>query len=261
MFFKKGLIREMLPAKIADSLTKQQITFLEQFFSRCQESFFSNVMLKTYPANHTLIDTNDTCSYVYILLKGRLQAIEESVVDEPYSFTEIHAIEIVGDFELFTKTPSRIITLTTLEKSLFLIIPAIDYISWLKNDTNALFIRTQMLIRQIVSQTKYDRHNFFLDNRTRLLYFLFKECNTAANSAFPVKISFTRQEISNRLGCSLRTVNRAISALQKENILSLRHGKIYISSEQYQFIRKYVNNNGMSEQSGQARISSPFPHS
>lgn len=232
----------MLPQRIIDKLTEQQIAFLECFFAKCNESFFTNVMLKSYPANHVLMDTNDSCSYVYILLKGRLQAIEEQVVNEPYSFTELSAIEIVGDFELFTTSASRIITLSTLEKSLFLVIPATNYINWIKNDANALFIRTKMLIRQIVAQTRFERHNFFLDNHSRFLHFLLSECNSTDTITFPVKIQYTRLDISNKLGCSIRTVNRAVSSLQKENIITLKHGKIYISASQYQLIQSAINN-------------------
>lgn len=231
----------MIPTKLATQLTEQQFSFLKCFFAQCNESFFSNVMLKTYPANHTLMDTDDTCSYVYILLKGRLQAIEERVVNEPYNFTELSAIEIVGDFELFTRSASRIVTLTTLEKSLFLVIPATDYIAWIKNDANALFIRTKMLIRQIVAQTQFDRQNFFLDNHTRLLYFLLSECNHAADAEFPIKIQYTRPEISNKLGCSIRTANRAISALQKENLITIKQGKIHVSADQYYLIKEALN--------------------
>ena len=41
-------------------------------------------MLKTYPKNHVLISANDACAHVYILLKGRLQAIEERTDGERY---------------------------------------------------------------------------------------------------------------------------------------------------------------------------------
>ena len=230
----------MIPTKLATKLTEQQLTFLKCFFAQCNESFFSSVMLKTYPAGHTLMATDDTCSYVYILLKGRLQATEERVVNEPYNFTELSAIEIVGDYELFTQLESRLVTLTTLEKSLFLAIPAADYIAWIKNDANALYIRTQMLIRQITAQTKFDRQNLFLDNQTRLLYFLSNECRRTGALKFPVKVSYTRPEISSKLGCSLRTTNRSLTALLKENLITTIHGKIHVSEEQYDRIQSLL---------------------
>ncbi|MDD6324328.1 MAG: Crp/Fnr family transcriptional regulator [Lachnospiraceae bacterium] len=227
----------MLPSKISRALTEPQRAFLDAFFAGCDEHFFSGISLRTLPANRTLIGTDDaSCAYVYILLNGRLQAIEERVGDEPYRFAELSAIEIVGDFELFTKADSRIVTLTTLTPSRFLSIPSADYIAWIRQDANALFIRTQILIRQLVAQTRFERQNFFLDNRTRLLYFLLGECNAA--TAFPLRIQFTRQEISSKLGCSIRTTNRVIASLQNDGLFTLKHGKIWISSAQSRQIQE-----------------------
>lgn len=223
----------MIPEKIYTRLNHQQREFTDKFFSQCPELISSRIMLKTYPANHTLISADDSCPYVYILLEGRLQAIEEHVINEPYNFTEIKAIEIVGDFELFTKSATRIITLTTLEKSIFLIMSAADYISWIQKDANALYIRTQMLIRQLVSQAQYDRRNFFLDNRTRFFHFLINEYNRVSGGTSTVKIQYTRPEIANKLGCSVRTVNRIITDLQTEGFIELEHGKILISHNHY----------------------------
>lgn len=223
----------MIPDKISRRLNAHQREFIKKFFSQCPELISSRIILKTYPANHTLISADDSCPYVYVLLEGRLQAIEEHVINEPYNFTEIKAIEIVGDFELFTKSATRIITLTTLEKSLFLIMSATDYISWIQKDANALYIRTQMLIHQLVSQAQFDRRNFFLDNRTRFFHFLVNEYNQVSSGTSTVKIRYTRPEIANKLGCSVRTVNRIIMELQAEGFIDLEHGKILINHNQY----------------------------
>lgn len=229
----------MIPiTRLFPDLTQAQAAFLQSFFLECPKAFGSCLMLKAYPKNHTLINTNDSCAHVYILLSGRLQAIEERVACEPYRFTEISAIEIVGDYELFTKLPGRMITLTTLEESLFLIIPAADYLTWIKNDANALFIRTQMLIRQLINEAQFDRQNFFLDNKARLLHFILSECKR--QSSFPAVIPLTRTEIASKLGCSARTVNRMITALQREGGIDLFHGKIQITQEQYTRLRELM---------------------
>lgn len=229
------------PAKISKGLSEEQLTFLQQFFAKSPEQLSSCVMLRSYPQNHTLINTDDSCTCVYILLKGRLQAVEERVATEPYRFTEIQAVNIVGDFELFTSLPGRVITLTTLERSLCLIIPAADYLNWIKNDANALFIRTQMVISQLTAQTQFERQNRFLDNRTRMLRFLCGECHRQAEPAFPLLIRSTRQDIACKLGCSVRTVNRTVTSLQEEGILSLEHGKIKLTDNQFQLIQKRLD--------------------
>ncbi len=243
--------------KLSDSFTKklnqEQLAFLQDFFLHCPDSFLSNLMLKSYPANVTLMSTDDSCSHIYILLNGRLQGIEEQASDTEFRFAEISAIEIIGDFELFSQASARFITLTTLERSLCVMIPAKAYLAWIKEDAHALFIRIQMLVTQWMTQTRSDRKNFFLDNRTRLLQLLYHECSLAhmpedrgasgkdcpprgvmqSGTPFEYKIRDTRSTIAARMGCSVRTVNRVAAQLCDEGYISLVHGKIRVSQTQF----------------------------
>lgn len=230
----------LIPASVSKNITAEQLSFLNNFFLNCPNDFASNIIFMRYGKNHTLINTGNSCSHVYILLHGRLQAIEENVIDEPYRFTELSAIDIVGDFELFEHTSSSIITLMTIEKSDCIIIPAKAYLQWIKHDANALFIRMQMLIKQLSVQTQFDRQNFFMDNKMRLLYFLEKECHNQIKQSLPYKIRYTRQQIAQKLGCSIRTINRNILSLNQNNIVSLNHGKIEIDQQQYLIIKKTI---------------------
>ena len=113
-----------------------------------------------------------------------------------------------------------------------MVIPGNAYLSWIRNDANALFIRTQMLILQMTAQTQFERQNFFLDNRTRFLHFLHSECNRQPGRTDPLLIRSTHTEIAGKLGCSGRTVSRLIRELEEEGLITLEKGKIQISKEQ-----------------------------
>ena len=165
----------------------------------------------------------------------------------PYHFTEIRALDIVGDYEFFTEKQPRLVTLTTLEDSLCLVIPAAEYMTWLRSDSHALFLRSRMIITQLVAQAQFQRQNLFADNRTRMLVFLKEQVTQAVNdsthtensngnpnpgSVYPIRIPFTRPEIAAHLGCSVRTVNRTVQELVDEEIIHLNKGKIWISEKQ-----------------------------
>ncbi|MBS6642501.1 MAG: Crp/Fnr family transcriptional regulator [Clostridiaceae bacterium] len=232
-----------LPDTIAVYLNEEQLDFLHRFFRNCPDSFAANLIYKKFRKNQVLINAGDSCSHVYILLEGRLQAIEEYVTDDPYSFMEIPAIDIVGDYELFQQVSHRVITLTTLEASSFLLIPSNAYFSWIQNDANALFIRTQKLISQITVQNQFERQNFFLDNKTRLIYFLFTECSRLNGQEPPYYITYTRPQIAQKLGCSVRTINRAVLSLKKQGLAAISHGKIQIQKDQYLWMQEYLQRN------------------
>lgn len=218
--------------------TLKQKNFLEDFFKFSPSYIQPVLMLRSYKKGSRLVSAGDSSAHVYILLKGRLEAVEEHVSDAPYHFTEIKALDIVGDYEFFTGKLMRLVTVTTLEDSLCLVIPAAEYMTWLRNDSHALFLRSRMIISQLVAQAQFQRQNLFSDNHTRMLYFLKEQITQAVNdntntgSVYPIRISFTRPEIAAHLGCSVRTVNRTVQELEAENRISLRKGKIYINEQQ-----------------------------
>ena len=218
--------------------TLKQKNFLENFFKFSPSYIQPVLMLRSYKKGSRLVAAGDSSAHVYILLKGRLEAVEEHVSDAPYHFTEIKALDIVGDYEFFTGKLMRLVTVTTLEDSLCLVIPAAEYMTWLRSDSHALFLRSRMIISQLLAQAQFQRQNLFSDNHTRMLYFLKEQITQAVNdntntgSIYPIRISFTRPEIAAHLGCSVRTVNRTVQELEAENRISLRKGKIYINEQQ-----------------------------
>lgn len=227
--------------------TLKQKSFLEDFFKFAPPYIQPVLMLRSYKKGSRLVAAGDSCAHVYILLKGRLEAVEEHVADAPYHFTEIRALDVVGDYEFFTEKQPRLVTLTTLEDSLCLVIPAAEYMTWLRSDSHALFLRSRMIITQLVAQARFQRQNLFADNRTRMLVFLKEQVTQAVNdsthpensngnpkpgSVYPIRIPFTRPEIAAHLGCSVRTVNRTVQELVDEKIIQLNKGKIWISEKQ-----------------------------
>ena len=219
-----------LASKIKEKLNTTQILFLENFFLSCPENMASCIYLKSFSANQILINTDDFCSNVYILLKGRLQAIEEHISDKDFRFLDLNAIDLVGDYELFAQRPARLVTLITLEPSLCLVIPASDYLHWIKYDAHTLYIRLQMLMCQLIAQTQSERKEYFMDNKTRLLHIFYNEYIKAA-PASEITILKTRNMLASHIGCSVRTVNRIIGSLKLEHCISLKHGKIHISAQ------------------------------
>ena len=106
--------------------TLKQKSFLENFFKFAPPYIQTVLMLRSYKKGSRLVAAGDSCAHVYILLKGRLEAVEEHVANIPYHFTEIRALDIVGDYEFFTEKQPRLVTLATLEDSLCLVIPVIS---------------------------------------------------------------------------------------------------------------------------------------
>ena len=59
--------------------------------------------------------------------------------------------------------------------------------------------------------------------------YLFRE---TAGAAELVRLSATRQQMAEELGMSLKTVDRTVSKLRQEGLLTVQRGKICISPDQ-----------------------------
>lgn len=212
-------------------IPQNKLNFLKSLFKGCPQNVLDSISIHSCKINQLLINADGENNYIFILLKGRLQAIEEKICSSPYTFAELEPIDIVGDFELFTETYEYLITLMAIEESIFLRIPSSQYLNWMHSDNNALFLRTQMLMRQLSIQTQLQRQYLFVDNRTKFLLSLRNECKK--QESYPFTIKDTREALASKVGCSVRTLNRIILSLQKDNIISVNHGKISINQSHY----------------------------
>lgn len=208
-------------------------SLLKQMFLHCPKDIMDQIQLIHLSKNRNLISTYQSSSAVYILLQGKLAAIEERVVNIRYSFTELHPIDIVGDYELFTEIEGYYVTLQTKEDSILAKLSSAAYLQWMKQDANALFLRTQMLMKELSTQTQLQRQLLFMDNRTRLLLFLSRML--PANGGI---LSITRETLASQIGCSVRTCNRMIASLSKEGLLICIHGKVHVDKKQLSKIKQ-----------------------
>lgn len=215
---------------------------LKQLFANCPAKIMQQMQLIRMRKNRNLISTYQSSSAVFLLLSGRLQAIEERVVDIPYSFTELQPVDIVGDFELFTGIEGHYVTLKTMEASVCVKISATAYSQWMKQDANALFLRTQMLMQELSVQTQLQRQYLFMDNRTRLLLFLTRSISQKGG-----RLNATRERIAASIGCSVRTCNRIILTLSQEGLVDCMHGKLQISEQQITAIKKELESSSFSQ--------------
>ena len=98
---------------------------IETFFSTCPPLIRNYLTLQTIPAGQLLIQAGAPCGTVYILVSGRLQAIEEKAGEIPYSFFDLSPFDIVGDYELFSEDAESYVTVRAWEPSACLTIPPV----------------------------------------------------------------------------------------------------------------------------------------
>lgn len=205
---------------------------IEEFFSTCPILIRNYLTPCTFAEGQILIEAGAPCGTVYILISGRLQAIEEKAGEVPYSFFDMIPFDIVGDYELFSEDAESFVTVRALESTVCLTLPARFYLQWISTDNAALFLRTRLLMKRLSFQLISNRRFLLMSNEQRCMYIICQEAGRTPLLKGVLLFKLNRELLAAKTGCSLRTVHRLIKELEDGNRLRLVHGKICLTRGQ-----------------------------
>lgn len=205
---------------------------MKNMFSTCPPLIRNYLTLQTFPTGHLLIETGAPCGTVYILVSGRLQAIEEKAGEIPYSFFDILPFDIVGDYELFSEDEESYVSVRAWEPSVCLTLPARFYLQWISADSAALFFRTRLLMKKLSRQLTSNRRFLLMSYEQRCMYVICQEALKAPMTGGLCLLKLNRELLAAKTGCSLRTVHRLVKELAQKGMLELSGGKILMTGEQ-----------------------------
>ena len=93
----------------------------------------------------------------------------------------------------------------------------------------------------LTSESVNHRKYMFMSCKERLMKYLLESyaCKKEINTCI-LRLNKTQMELSDRVGFNVRSVQRSIAALEKENLITLESGKITVSQEQFVKMREYL---------------------
>ena len=101
-------------------------------------------------------------------------------------------------------------TLKTVTDCTFLVLSREQYRRWIWDDKNALQLEVGSMGKYLLEQNRVGRVFLFLQGMDRILYMFVLEYESHKNRKSMV-INASRQEIAERSGLSIKTVNRAVT--------------------------------------------------
>ena len=110
-----------------------------------------------------------------------------------------------------------------------------------KPGIQAIAITGKDLNPTLTSESVNHRKYMFMSCKERLMKYLVESyaCKREKSTCI-LRLNKTQTELSDRVGFNVRSVQRSIAALEKENLLTLERGKITVSQEQFVKMRKYL---------------------
>lgn len=216
-----------------------QREYLQQLFKHIPISNRSCRIVKM-KADTKIVSANDRCDEIWILLEGHVRAIEEQISGDVYVFSEFQSPEMFGEMEGLAGNSTYKATLITSTDCLFAVLPMENYLNWIRNDGEALFLRARAIMSGILEQAKKERTYLLLDGINRLILYITKYYQEHANDKTCI-IGTKRQQIAEQTGFSLKTVSRSIKKLTDDGLITKEKGKIVITERQYEKLLEFID--------------------
>ena len=226
--------------EIFQELPLEKREYMNYLFRNCTEEmkYYSN-LLEVEP-DQTFINAGTRCSHIYIVISGKVTAIEWPVDGKPYPFKDFGPGDFFGEIECFAGMPNYRISIVTSTKCRVLSIPAGYYMRWLQMDAEALFLRTKTNIKRLITQTADARKYLFMDGKERLMVHLIRKYEQKQPMPDMLELRKTRNQIAEEIGFCIKTLNRSVSKLEDMGLVEVRKGKIRIHKECYLEMKDYV---------------------
>ena len=216
---------------VISTLPDPQRAYLTELFRNFPAGMESMISQRRIEAGATLTRAQDKVSHVYVLLEGRVKVLDELYSGTVYAFAEFEAPSLFGEFEAFSGCERYRATLLCLTYCRFLSISASAFLEWMRCDQAALFMRTVQITKQLVGQASNERRFRFASAENNLLLYLTEAYRKGEKHGI-CRLSATRQKIADETGYCVKTIQRCLTALSKQGLISTEGAKIVIDAEQ-----------------------------
>lgn len=229
--------------EVFDELPLRKREYMNLLFQNCTEEVMYYMTLIEVEADTTLIKAGDKCNSIYIILSGKATGIDWPINERAYSFKDFGSGDFFGEIECFADLTNYRISVVTVTKCRVLVIPAPYYMEWIQNDAEALYSRAKINMRRLITQTTDARRYLFLEAKERLTLYLIRkyEQKQFAGKAMELNLSQTRNQLSEEIGFSTKTLNRNVKILEEMGFIQMHKGKISITEESYYKMKEYMD--------------------
>lgn len=186
--------------------------------------------------NQYLFSEGMTADGVFIILNGKIQISKITPDGQEFTFRICSEGDIVGEAVLFSHSQKYLLNARALENTEAAFIPkdvleteifkdgqlAFEFMKWLSNQ----YQKTQLKFRDLIMHGK----------KGALYSTLIRASNSYGSkrdNGILIDIPLTNQELANFCGATRESVNRMLSELKKEGVVSIISGKILIRDLQY----------------------------
>ena len=235
---KQGTLYDVLP--VLKDCDGERRTQFEEYFKTAPLWLLEAFQTERMDANEIFIKEDDPADTVFFLVSGIIEAIDYRFLGVEYEFMRLNKLYAVGGMEVIMELPAYKTTLRTATKCTMIKLPSSVFAQWLMSDIRALRSEAKLTSEVLLEESRQNRAMLFLQGSNRLAMLLVQRFEHYGRNGELV-IKSTRQELSNVIGLSIKTINRAVKKFIDEGLVTREGNKIIVSEEQYERLKTMID--------------------
>ncbi|RNB89745.1 Crp/Fnr family transcriptional regulator [Brevibacillus fluminis] len=192
----------------------------------------SHFLARKFSSRTVICKKGEPIISVYILCSGTMRVVNEFDSGHLYAFTDVNPYILIGDTEILADEGVFACTVESVTDCLAVQMSREDFL--------ACFEHSHVFAKEVAKTIASKVHSRSLSIGENMYYsILFNLASLLIQLAQPeladkraFLLPLNRQHLAERLGASVRSVNRAIRKLKEEGYLSIVKGKIMIVQDQ-----------------------------
>ncbi|WP_300384627.1 Crp/Fnr family transcriptional regulator [Clostridium sp.] len=218
--------------KILKEIEKIPNSNSEYFKQLLQNDTLNYCKVITIEVGTRFVTSKEDVNKIWILLLGKVRALEEYTSGDIYIFQRFVAPEVFGEMEALAEIPHFRASLIAETKCVFITLPVILYLNFLKDNSEFLYKRTQSTLKRVLDEERDNRIYLMLKGIDRVKMYFIQHYEISEVEGICI-LRITRQHIADETGYSLKTINRVLKSLKEQKFLDTVGQKILITENQY----------------------------
>lgn len=221
---------------------------LSRFTDSIPEELDGQFTLLSY-GPHTLIHQKDSrLERIGILLKGSFRVVNEFENGNVFMIELNDAVSFTGEVTLLAGAATTSVTIETVSDCLVAFMPVAAFDAWLRRDIRLLRAVSEHVAAKLYCSSYNRGERLFYSAKYVLLKYLTQQADALGiRRTGRVVLQKTRQEISEEVGMTVKTINRILTRFCRDGLLSIQRGKVALDTAQYrlaqQELKVYINEN------------------
>ena len=218
-----------------NDIPADRLDYFLKLFDKIPHQTVEHIVSAKVKKGDYILKAGEPCDTVYFLLKGKVTGEASSEQGRAYSFMDFTQMCVLGDYEMFYDCAEYIVSIRAEQNCSLLKLSRDQYVNWIQQDVNALYLRTSNILSVLTFERSVDREFMQKNSKERLCLLLVRFYEVGVkdkNGSYTVQ--YTQGQLADKIGVNLRSVQRSIAALESEQLVQLKKGKMVISQEQYE---------------------------